>query len=65
MEDKEVGVFEFLAHSTQARISHYRYRAADLRTKAETVAISRRTELLGLAEHFEQLADRITMNRRA
>ena len=65
MADEEIGLFEFLGHSTEARISHYRHRAADLRTKAETVPVSRRTELLGLAEHFEQLANRITMNRRA
>jgi len=49
----------------QARIAHYQHRAAEVRAKAATASGARRVELLKLAEHFEELADRITMNRRA
>ena len=65
MDDDDLGIFEFLAHSMQARIAHYRHRAADVRAKAATASGAGRIELLKLAEHFEELADRITMNRRA
>ena len=65
MDDDDLGIFEFLAHSTQARIAHYRHRAADIRARAEAVSGARRVELLKLAEEFEELAGRITMNRRA
>jgi hypothetical protein len=65
MDDEDLGIFEFLAQSTEARISHYRHRAADVRAKAETASAARRVELLKLAEQFEELAHRITMNRRA
>jgi hypothetical protein len=65
MDDDDPGIFEFLARSTQARIAHYRHRAADVRAKAEAASAVRRVELLKLAEQFEELADRITMNRRA
>jgi hypothetical protein len=65
MDNEETSVFEFLAQSTQARIAHYRHRAADVRAKAEAASTVRRVELLKLAEQFEELADRITMNRRA
>ena len=65
MDDDDLGIFEFLAHSTNARIAHYRHRAADVRLEAEAASAARRTELLKLAEQFEELADRITMDRRA
>ena len=65
MDDQELGIFEFLAQSTQARIAHYRHRAADVRAKAKSAAPARREELLKAAEQFDQLAARITMNRRA
>ncbi len=65
MDDEETSVFEFLTQSTQARIAHYRHRAADVRARAETASAARRVELLKLSEQFEELADRITMNRRA
>ena len=65
MDDDDLGIFEFLAQSTKARIAHYRHRAADVRAKAEAASAVRRVELLKLAEQFEELADRITMNRRA
>jgi hypothetical protein len=61
MDDEDLGIFEFLAQW----ISHYRHRAADVRAKAETASAARRVELLKLAEQFEELAHRITMNRRA
>ena len=64
MDDNDLGIFEFLAQSTQARIAHYRHRAADVRAEAEAASDARRIELLKLAEQFEELADRITMNRR-
>jgi len=64
MDDEELGIFEFLAQSTQARIAHYRRRAAELRIKAETACPARHQELLKLAKQFEELADRITMGRR-
>jgi hypothetical protein len=63
MDDAELGIFEFLAHSKQARVSHYQHRAADLRAKAEAEPL-RRNELVRMAKHFEQLAARITMNPR-
>jgi hypothetical protein len=59
MDDEDLGIFEFLAHSTKARVAHYQYRAADLRAKAETEPL-RRNELVKIAEEFEQLAARIT-----
>ena len=65
MDDDDLGIFEFLAHSTKARIAHYRHRAAHVRLEAEAASAARRPELLKLAEQFEELADRITMNRRA
>ena len=65
MDDDDLGIFEFLAQSTQARVGHYRHRAADVRAKAATASGARRIGLLKLAEQFEELADRITMNRRA
>ena len=65
MDNEETSVFEFLARSTQARIAHYRHRTADVRAKAEAASAVRRVQLLKLAEQFEELADRITMNRRA
>lgn len=65
MDDEDFGLFEFLAQSTDARIAHYRHRAADIRAKAETASAARSVELLKVAEQFEGLADRITMNRRA
>ena len=65
MDDDDLGIFEFLAQSTKARIAHYRHRTADVRAKAEAASAVRRVELLKLAEQFEELADRITMNRRA
>ena len=65
MDEEDLGIFEFLAQSTQARIAHYRHRAGDVRAKAETASGARRAELLKLAEQFEELADRITINRRA
>jgi hypothetical protein len=46
------------------RIAHYRHRAADVRAKAEAASAARRVELLKVAEQFEELANRITMNRR-
>ena len=64
MDDDDLGIFEFLTQSTQARIAHYRHRAADVRAKAEAASAARKAELLKLAEHFEELAARITMNRR-
>jgi hypothetical protein len=64
MDDDDLGIFEFLAHSTQARIAHYRHRAADIRADAEAASAARRVELLKLAQQFEEMADRITMNRR-
>jgi hypothetical protein len=64
MDDEESGLFEFLAHSKQARVAHYRHRAAGLRARAETEPL-RRDELVRLAENFEQSADRITINRRS
>jgi hypothetical protein len=65
VDDDDLGIFEFLAQSTKARIAHYRHRAADIRARAEAVSGARRVELLKLAEEFEELAGRITMNRRA
>ena len=65
MDDDDLGIFEFLAQSTKARIAHYRHRAADVLAKAEAASAVRRVDLLKLAEQFEELADRITMNRRA
>ena len=65
MDDDDLGIFEFLAQSTKARIAHYRHRAADIRARAEAASGARRVELLKLAEEFEELAGRITMNRRA
>jgi hypothetical protein len=65
MDDEELSVFEFLAQSTEARITHYRHRAAEFRVQAETVPTSRRKALLELAKKFDRLADRITMDRRA
>jgi len=44
MDDEELGIFEFLAQSTQARIAHYRRRAAELRIKAETACSGCLTE---------------------
>ena len=63
MDNEHLGIFEFLAHSTQARVSHYQHRAADLRAKAEAEP-HRRNELVRMAVQFEQLAAKITMNRR-
>ena len=65
MDEEDWGIFEFLAQSMQARVTHYRHRAADVRAKAATASGVRRVELLELAEHFEELANRITINRRA
>jgi len=65
MGDDDPGIFEFPARSTQARIAHYRHRAADVLAKAEAASAVRRVELLKVAEEFEELAGRITMNRRA
>jgi hypothetical protein len=65
MDDEETSVFEFLTQSTQARIAHYRHRAAEVRARAEAASAVRRVELLKLSEQFEELADRITMNRNA
>ena len=48
MDDDDLGIFEFLAQSTQARIAHYRHRAADFRAKAATASAARRVELLKL-----------------
>jgi hypothetical protein len=64
MDDENLGIFEFLAQSTEARVTHYRHRAADVRAKAATASAARRVELLKLAEQFEELAGQITMNRR-
>jgi hypothetical protein len=65
MDDEDLGIFEFLAHSTQARAAHYRERAAHLRAMADDAPlVSIRDKLSEIAVQFEQLAARITMNRR-
>ena len=62
--DEDLGIFEFLAQSTQARS---RTTGIGLRTFGrERKLLPLRAALsLKLAEQFEELAGRITMNRRA
>jgi hypothetical protein len=59
------GALEFLSNATRAREAHYRERAARLRMMADDEPLGRlRDKLTDLAEQFEQLADRITIEPR-
>ena len=65
MTDERLGALEFLANATRARDAHYRERAAHLRMMADDEPLGRlRSGLIGLAEQFEQLADKFTIERR-
>src|SRR5207248_4611322 len=65
MADERLGALEFLANATRAREAHYRERAAHLRVMADDEPLGRlRSGLTGLAEQFEQLADRLAIERR-
>ena len=65
MPDERLGALEFLSNSTRAREAHYRERAEHLRMMALDEPLGRlRHKLTDLAEQFEQLADRITIERR-
>jgi hypothetical protein len=65
MDDEVTGLFEFLTHSTEASMAHYRGRAAHLRAMADDAPlVSIRDKLSEIAVQFEQLADRITISRR-
>ena len=64
MPDERLGALEFLSNATRAREAHYRERAAHLRIMVEDEPLGRlRHKLTDLAEQFEQLADRITIER--
>ena len=65
MSDERLGAFEFLRNATRAREAHYRERATHLRTMADDEPFGNlRNKLTDLAEQFEQLADRFTIERR-
>ena len=58
MADEGPGVLEFVVNSVQNRASHYRERAAHLRSLAEGEPFGRlREKLAELADQFEQLAE--------
>jgi hypothetical protein len=65
MAEERLGALEFLTNATRAREAHYRERAAHLRMMADNEPLGRlRNRLTDLAEQFEQLAERITIERR-